>query len=434
MGNKTGKLIIKVIYISFAVIIMFFSAIVLFNTAKGDHILNITNKALNEKNYDKILELFGGIYWNEPVKKETKGDTDLLVVPSYTESTILYYPADDSITHMHHVFDRTYNFYIFNSGFKVLDRSIKGEKINESGVKFITDKLDDQNNNVTYTYYFRVSATVNFNDSYEKALSVSDYNLNHQRDIISDQSKYSFYNFTISKELIDAIEEKTEGQITSFNITDNEGNDVFDSNINFGFEFNEEFYNEDQGGVIEAAYTRYIPYYDSIKINQKRYKTDHYDSSITKEVYNNETKVFNDTVSKFRSDVKDGNTYNSNLKISLGEKEIMTNSVIAQAVWRTIGIEALVLLVVAVIYILLFHFQQLRDFIFRNEKRTPIRAKVVNKEPEQKQNSFKYNQTGNKKNDQAKLEKPVEEAQPSKENVDTTEDSKEDSKEEPKNE
>ena len=75
----------------------------------------------------------------------------------------------------------------------------------------------------------------------------------------------------------------------------------------------------------------------------------------------------------------------------------MTNSVIAQAVWRTIGIEALVVLVIAVIYILLFHFQQLRDFIFRNDRRTPIRAKIKNVEPVQEANKFKYDQTGNKK-------------------------------------
>ena len=86
----------------------------------------------------------------------------------------------------------------------------------------------------------------------------------------------------------------------------------------------------------------------------------------------------------------------------------MTGDVIAKAVWRTIGIEALILLVVAVIYILLFHFQQLRDFIFRNEKRTPIRPKFVNKEPEQEAKpGFKYNQANNKKADSINV-KPTE--------------------------
>ena len=86
----------------------------------------------------------------------------------------------------------------------------------------------------------------------------------------------------------------------------------------------------------------------------------------------------------------------------------MTGDVIAKAVWRTIGIEALILLVVVVIYILLFHFQQLRDFIFRNEKRTPIRPKYVNKEPEQEAKpGFKYNQANNKKADSINV-KPTE--------------------------
>ena len=394
MGNKTGKLIIKVIYISFAVIIMFFSAIVLFNTAKGDHILNITNKALDEKNYDKILELFGGIYWNEPVIKESKGDTDFLVVPTYLESTVLYYPEDSNMTHMHHSFSNSYGFYIFNSNIKTADRALSGKKINESGVKFIADNGEE------YIYYFRVSATVNCNESYEQAKSVNDYYLNHKRDIISDKSKYGFFNFNINQELVEAIEEKLEGQIVKFNITENDGKSVFENDFDFAFNFNDAesgFFAEDQGGVVYKAYTDYLPYYDSYKINQKKYKSDNYVDGVTKDVFNSKTETFNDKVSKFREDAKAGNVYNANLKISLGESEIMTNSVIAYAVWRTIGIEALVLVVVAVIYILLFHFQQLRDFIFRNDRRTPIRAKVRNVEPVEEPNKFKYDQTGNKK-------------------------------------
>ena len=100
----------------------------------------------------------------------------------------------------------------------------------------------------------------------------------------------------------------------------------------------------------------------------------------------------------FTEGVRAGNVYDESLKLSLNDKEIFNSKVISSCVWRTIGVDALVLLVFAVIYVLLFHFKQLRDFIFRNEKRTPIRAKVVNKEPEvAAKPGFSYNQSGNKK-------------------------------------
>lgn len=437
MGNKTGKLIIRVLYISFAVIILVFSSIIFFNTAKGDHILNLTNQYLTDKNYDGLQTLFGGIYYNEPsVKIEGKNGT-LLVSASGAEKDVLYYPDENEKAHLYHNFDRAYNFYIFDSNFASSTASVNGVKKNDTGVKFITDKLDESGNAVTYTYYFVVSSTINSDLFSEKHTSLNDYFLNFTRDYVSDKSRYGFFNFQLNEETVKAIKAKTGGNITSFNITNNEGKNVFDKDIQFTFAFDEKFYDDNQAGVVFNAYREYLPYYDSYKFGSK-YTVDRYIET-TNSVYNAKTETFNNIVNKFNADLKAGNVYDSNIKVSLLENEIMTSDVIAGAVWRTIGIEALILLVVVVIYILLFHFQQLRDFIFRNEKRTPIRAKVVNKEPEEKQNSFKYNQTGNKKNEQAKLEKPVEEktveeAQSPKAEVNTTEESKEDSTEESKNE
>lgn len=437
MGNKTGKLIIRVLYISFAVIILVFSSIIFFNTAKGDHILNLTNQYLTNKDYDGLQTLFGGIYYNVPsIKVEDKNGT-LFVSASGAEKDVLYYPDDSDKAHLFHNFDKAYNFYIFDSNFAASTASVNGVRKNDTGIKFITDKKDETGEFITYTYYFVVSSTINSDLFSEKHTSLNDYFLNFTRDYVSDKSRYGFFNFQLDEETVKAVKAKTGANITSFNITDNEGKNVFAKDIQFTFAFDEKFYDENQAGVVFAAYREYLPYYDSYKFGTK-YTVDRYIET-TNSVYNAKTETFNNTINKFNDDLKAGNVYDANVKVSLTENEIMTSDVVAGAVWRTIGIEALILLVIAVIYILLFHFQQLRDFIFRNEKRTPIRAKVVNKEPEQKQNSFKYNQTGNKKNNQAKLEKPVEEkpveeAQPSKEDVDTTEEPKDDSTAKQKNE
>lgn len=428
MKDKTGRLIIKVIYISFALIIVFFSSIVLFNTAKGDHIINVTNKALQEKDYNEILSLFCGIYYEDSSVTGNKGDTDLIVNPSYVEKSFYYTKSVEdgkTETHFYHKFLKSYSFFIFNSNFATTTRKVKGENINEAGIKFILDKDGET---VEYNYPFVISSTVNTTKTFDMADSVYDYELNYKRDIITDQQKYGFYNFTINSNTIEAIEDFVGGEITGFNVVDSSNKNVFDTDFNFTFDFAEPFYMDEyngskEAGVIEKIYNSYIPYYDSYKVNTKKYVADNYVAEYnSKTLYSEKNQQFDQSVSQFIDKVKNGTEYDSKIKVSKTESEIITNSVIAKAVWRTIGIEALVLLVIAVIYILLFHFQQLRDFIFRNDRRTPIRAKVQNKEPEQQKAKFNYNQSGNKVID-VKPE-PVEEApveEPQKDEVEEAE-------------
>ena len=420
MKDKTGRLIIKVIYISFALIIVFFSSIVLFNTAKGDHIINVTNKALQEKDYNEILSLFCGIYYEDSSVTGKKGDTDIIVNPSYVEKSFYYAKDVDgkTETHFYHKFLKSYSFFIFNSDFTTTTRKVKGENINEAGIKFILNKDGET---VEYNYPFVISSTVNTTKTFDAATSVYDYELNYKRDIITDSQKYGFYNFTINENTIEAIENSIGGEITGFNVVDSSNKNVFESDFTFAFEFAEPFYMTEyngskEAGVIENIYNTYIPYYDSYKINSKKYIADNYVAEYnSKSVYEEKNKQFDESVTNFIDKIKNSTEYDSKIKVSKTESEIITNSVIAKAVWRTIGIEALVLLVIVVIYILLFHFQQLRDFIFRNDRRTPIRAKVQNKEPEQQKAKFNYNQSGNQvidvKPEEAK-EEPKEEEKP----------------------
>lgn len=420
MKDKTGRLIIKVIYISFALIIVFFSSIVLFNTAKGDHIINVTNKALQEKDYNEILSLFCGIYYEDSSVTGKKGNTDIIVNPSYVEKSF-YYVKDvegKTETHFYHKFLKSYSFFIFNSDFTTTTRKVKGENINEAGIKFILNKDGET---VEYNYPFVISSTVNTTKTFDAATSVYDYELNYKRDIITDSQKYGFYNFTINENTIEAIENSIGGEITGFNVVDSSNKNVFESDFTFTFEFAEPFYMTEyngskEAGVIENIYNTYIPYYDSYKINSKKYIADNYVAEYnSKSVYEEKNKQFDESVTNFIDKIRNSTEYDSKIKVSKTESEIITNSVIAKAVWRTIGIETLVLLVIVVIYILLFHFQQLRDFIFRNDRRTPIRAKVQNKEPEQQKAKFNYNQSGNQvidvKPEEAK-EEPKEEEKP----------------------
>lgn len=396
MGNKAGKLITRVLYIAFALIIIFFSSIIFFNTAKGDHIINLTNQYLAEKNYDKIQELFGGVYYNKAsVYKESDKGT-LLVAASGAEKDLIYMPEGSDKEHLYHKFNKAYNFFIFDASFGMTTVSTNDVKTNDTAVKFITDKTNESGEAVTYSFPFVISTTVNSNSYKSSYTSVSDYFLNFTRDYISDRTKYGFFNFQITEETLNSIKSTTGGNIVGFNITDNEGKNVFENNFDFAFGFDELFYNDNQAGVIFNAYNRYIPYYDSYKFGSKYVVDGYVETSET--LYNTETTTFNKAVDDFAAAVKAGGTYDENVKISLSESEIMTGDVIGHAVWRTIGIEALILLVIVVIYILLFHFQQLRSFLFRNDKRTPIRPKIVNKEPEQQEGKFAYDQTGKSKN------------------------------------
>lgn len=405
MGSKTGKLIARVLFLSLAAIIMFFSSIIFFNTAKGDHIVNLTTGYLNEKNYDKIQELFGGIYSTEAVVKQLGDNNEIIVTPSGAEKDVLVYPEDSQKASLFHKFTKTYNFYIFNSKFGTASVSENGVKKNNVGIKFITDKKDTDGNAVTYWFPFVVSASINSKVYKEKYPSLDEYWLNYGRNFVSDKSRYGFFNFQINEETIKLIKKKTEGNIVAFNLLDNEGKQVYENNFEMSFKFDEAFYSDAEAGTLFNTYNEYLPYYDSYRYGTTYNVLSYVETN--ENVYNTKTTKFNEFVDKYTSDVKNGSAY-TGVKISANESEIMTSDVIAKAVWRTIGIEALILLVIVVLYILLFHFQQFRDFIFRNDKRTPIRAKVKNVEPEQKENTFKYNQTGNKKKSEAIDVKPTD--------------------------
>ena len=388
-----GKIITRILFLAFSAIIIFFTTIIFYNTSKGDYILKITNESLENKDYKGVLELYGGLYNENPVIKLEEGTNDLWLVTSATEKNFLYAAETATKDSLYHKFCKTYNLYIFNvANFQTNDIKENGNLTNQTGIKFITDKED-----VTYTYEFRRSATVNNDNFAEIYETVAATYLGEKRDFIADKEKTGFFNVEISEDLIAAIEAKVDANIVKFNVVNNDGVSLYENDFDFEFNYDEEFYSDTQIGSVVDAYTEFIPFYDSYKFG-KKYNVSNYIPDITKEEYGKKVDSFNEKMDKFTADVKSGTVYDSGLKLSLTDKQIFTPKIISSCVWRTIGVDALVLLVFAVIYVLLFHFKQLRDFIFRNEKRTPIRAKVVNKEPEvAAKPGFSYNQSGNKK-------------------------------------
>ena len=388
-----GKIITRILFIAFSAIIIFFTTIIFYNTSKGDHILKITNDALEAKDYKGVLELYGGLYNEVPVVKQEEGTNDLWLVTSATEKNFFYNNGNSSKDNLYHKFVKSYNLYMFN----VVDlqtNNIKeaGKTKNLTGIKFITDKTD-----VSYIYPFIISSTVNNDNFAETHPTINATYVYETRDYLADKGKTGFFNIEISEDLIAAIESEVEANIVGFNIVNNDGISLYESDFNFEFNYDEEFYSDSQIGTIISAYEKFIPYYDSYKFGNK-YNVADYIPNLSNEEYKKQITEFNEKMDTFTEGVRAGNVYDESLKLSLNDKEIFNSKVISSCVWRTIGVDALVLLVFAVIYVLLFHFKQLRDFIFRNEKRTPIRAKVVNKEPEvAAKPGFSYNQSGNKK-------------------------------------
>ena len=163
MGSKTGKLIIKVLYISFAAIICIFTGMIFFNTAKGDHIIKLTNDYIAAKDYDNIQVLFGGLYYDIPSVDESKDDLKLIVSASAAENNFLYYPDEtEKKGVLYHGFSRAYNFYIFNSKFSSADTlEANNIKVNSTGIEFVSSKLDDNGNALSYLFPFRISEDSN---------------------------------------------------------------------------------------------------------------------------------------------------------------------------------------------------------------------------------------------------------------------------------
>ena len=337
------KSILKVLYISFGIIIAFFVYMLSYNTNAYSYIQGITMDAIEAKDYAEVAMIHGGCFDKRNIAVENDDKFDLAVFPSTTLSTYNYYTNPDSEdTESVITYDNSYYIYIFNPTFNMTSYTINSKSLNDLAIRF-------NSTNGSYLYNLEVSNTINSDLYAAKPSNLNESVLKSQRSANYDYTNWHFINVTLTKTMIDEMQSSLNGNISSFTIIDSDGKEV--STIDIQLDFSQAFFTD--VSPLVQHYNEYIENY------QKASDEDDKDAMAEAENKFNEFYLDNEETGTKGFESTFPNEYYTFRHV---DSYLRPSSLI----WKTIGIIVLYLLCAFILYILLFHFNTIKSIFMRN--------------------------------------------------------------------
>ncbi len=338
------KNILKVLYVAFGIILAFIVYIVGYNANGYNHIQNLTNKAIEAKDYTEVAMIHGGCFEKNNLISEDSDVLDLVIFPSTTLSSVKYYTSEKDVDAANS-YDNSYYIYIFNPTFETTN--LKTTTVtNGTGIRF-------KSANGSYDYKFTLTEEVNRSEMLEKPNNVKDSILKGTRDLSKNYTNWNFYNFTLTESIIEAMSDSLNGEITALSILNSSSEEVF--SIDVQLNFSQQFF-EDVKPLVE----HYNTYIEEVNSDDKEIK-DAADEKFDQFYLGDEnTKGFEESFKE-----------NQNYTFRHPDNYLQPTKL----VWQTIGILVIYLVCFALLYMLLFHFAFLKRLISRdthnNYKRNP---------------------------------------------------------------
>lgn len=364
------KTILKVVYVTVAAVLCFILYIGFYNTYTSDYIIELTSNAVKEKDYETIAKVFNVTFdLNSIVEEQPTDKVHIEVLPSisrmdvntYTEKT----DSEGNKTYTataNYLFEYNYSFYLYEPTFSTTNQVDGDKKTNKTGIKFYND------NNDSFIYYFRNTASIHeegFYEAYPKTLSDALLKSNREQLYTNELIGVSFV--TINESIINFIEKDylNNQNITKYSIVDSNGTEVF-APTTITLDFSQAFFNEPE--IVEFK-TKYNAVIEAQK--ESTAAADQKYAEFEKWYYGeNQDGVF---YTFYETDAHPSYMH------QFDESALKPASII----WKTIGILALFLLAVVILYILLFHFRFIKKIITRGRSEGNYVAK-------DKKNNSKY--------------------------------------------
>ena len=364
------KTILKVVYVTVAAVLCFILYIGFYNTYTSDYIIELTSNAVKEKDYETIAKVFNVTFdLNSIVEEQPTDKVHIEVLPSisrmdvntYTEKT----DSEGNKTYTataNYLFEYNYSFYLYEPTFSTTNQVDGDKKTNKTGIKFYND------NNDSFIYYFRNTASIHeegFYEAYPKTLSDALLKSNREQLYTNELIGVSFV--TINASIINFIEKDylNNQNITKYSIVDSNGTEVF-APTTITLDFSQAFFNEPE--IVEFK-TKYNAVIEAQK--ESTAAADQKYAEFEKWYYGeNQDGVF---YTFYETDAHPSYMH------QFDESALKPASII----WKTIGILALFLLAVVILYILLFHFRFIKKIITRGRSEGNYVAK-------DKKNNSKY--------------------------------------------
>jgi hypothetical protein len=403
------KTIFKVLYISLSVVLAIVVFVFNYQSTTITQIRDSLNGFIKREEYYNVARMCGGLYDSNPIisiQNDEKFDNayankmedvidlynteinphpetpktinkstiiednkfDMVVYAGTKDVTKTYYnhgDEDNLEKAKYHKYDFTYYIYLFDVSFSISDKSAKrnnGKKItvNDSGIRFYSgEESYDYYAVISDDYYHFVGLTdaglPDYNTNYmSKPDNLQDMFISGGRNMFDSYDQWGFYDFSISRDSVYAVNKLLGGDddnnvITSFAILDRDGKEVENSKTNFTFAFDEEFFADDNAGIIYKAYEEYNLVADN---------DDSSDSDIS-----DAEDVFRDTAKVFDDNMKEG-LYPTYFK-AFDKSNIVNTSTV---VWKSILVTVLFVFSATVVFILIFKFTWIKNLVFRKKE------------------------------------------------------------------
>lgn len=319
----------KIMYILFSLLAGFILYCVTYAEFEYEYRLNIINEAIEKSDYTSIAKIYETFFDSESKIKDSSDKTDLMIYPSTYQTAIQY---SDGINHID--YEMAYSFYFFNNSFSLETNDRK----NKSAIRFFTDSG-------YYDYYFVVNTGVNTEVLIPEPATIEEALINVGRDYSVNNRELGFINITFSKTALEGITKLANGKegtgkINKIQVIDSIGTVILEEKLNFLFE--DQFFVDNKGII-----AKFNDVYNEYKETDDPFEQEKIEES------------FNTWLEEWTNEF-----YNSNhptYKLGYDENDLTPKD----AINKTIIVMVIFVIIDVLLYVILFHWQDLMDLIIK---------------------------------------------------------------------
>ena len=366
------KTIIKIIYIAFSLILAVIIALGMYTSFASENysalLTNAVTKASSVENYQdadyndivRSFSIFATPLEDAPdlLYAEENGKNITFIYESVNQHNASY--TQDGKTVDIARIENVYLVVILHPDFYYMTKS---DKTNPSAFRFYSDNTEKP----YFDYYFNLNGDCNADSYVEKPTTEKDALLKGSRTLLDTyRENYDLIFFPLTETTVNCIKEELGGNITGFNIVDNEGTSVYKNSKEVAFAFDY----PKTAGSFYSDMADFVHYYNIYTENKNG--TGNYDEETVTAASVYVEAFMKDPTSKVAD-------FNTKYIQGYPHEAVYTGT---PMVMKCIGITALFVVAVALLYILLFHFKSIRKFIRRFSKKTEPERVVPNRRPQ----------------------------------------------------
>ena len=359
-----GKKIAKIIFIFIGVVFTFLAYVIAYNSGASTNYFDLVNEASKSESHSDMCKAFSMYqipYDATPIAETNKGaKNEIVVYNAINQLNLTYYETTETSSNSVNYAKIQYMYYFFIYSPQFDYGAIEGK--NETGLRFYGE------NGETYTFHYVVDNNANKDEIVETPKSPKEALFNTSRNMVTTYSDYGFVFTSISELFVEGIREKLNSPITKLELLNNKSNVVEGTTIEVKFDFSQQFFT-DMAEFKQASV-------DLFEIEQ-----------ISSGERTAEEKTKYDEAQNYINSFNIDNYKDKGYDKGFSKDDIYTTKLI----FSSIGIAALFALVIVIVFILVFYFKRIKNWVFGGRHSRTTQRIVPNKMPTKQPQPAKTN-------------------------------------------